>query len=270
MNNDILRIEDRPYIKEYKSNPWDTAHGTTMGPIAVNQRIETTPRDIIFGNNSYTGWVTGVNATRGIVINTIQFDAELVPMFTGDDQLGYTLQGVFMKREDLINFFMPAQDSGPTSQFGLLTCDLFTFRTNMHDYTAHAYTEIHYDPFQNPWLGAYTMNDLYKHYFHTFPLKFAWASNLDADTDMTAFIGAVVFGYQYSWFASPITTSDMIMIQTYGSLVFNAAQYAQILAHPNTCNVGVGLYDGNSVNAIYSNADIIRGNKWSQADTGQN
>lgn len=269
MHKDLLHIEDRPYLKEYSDNPWDTAHGTTMGPIAVNQRIETTPRDIVFGNSSYTGG-TNLTAVRGIVINTIQFDAELVPMFTQGDGGTYVLQGIFMKREDLINFFMPTQEYSATVKFGLLTCDLFTFRTNVHDYTSHIYTETHYDPSQNAWLAAYTMNDIYKHYFHTFPLKFAWASNLDAGTDMTAFIGAVVFGYQYSWFASPITTNDMILIQCYGGLTFTAAQYAQILAHPNTCNVGVGLYDGNSVNAIYSNTDIIRGNKWSQAETGRN
>lgn len=263
MNNDILRIEDRAYVKEYDSNPWDSAHGTTMGPIIVNQRKETTPRDIIFSNDSYA------NVTRGIVINTTQFDAELVAMFTPGDGATFILQGLFMKREDLQKYFMPANESSATTTFGLLTCDLFTFRTNVDDFANHSYTELHYDPYENPWLGAYTRNDIYKHYFHTFPLKFAWAIDIDAGTDMTPYLGGVVFGYQYSWFNQPVATTDMILIQCYGAATFPQGHYLEILAHPNTCNVGFGLYDGNSVNAIYSNTDIIRGNKWSQTNTGK-
>lgn len=263
MNNDILRIEDRPYVKEYDSNPWDTAHGTTMGPIAVNQREEIAPRDILFGNDSYA------NATRGIVINTVQFDAEVVAMFTGDDQSGYTAQGIFTKREDLINFFMASQEYRNKMEFGLLSCDLFTFRTNTDDYSSHWYTELHYDPYENPWNSAYNMNDIYKHYFYTFPLNFAWALNIDSGANIIPITLGAVFGYQYSWFSSTTTVSDMILIRCYNSVTFTALQYAQILEHPNTCNVGFGLYDGNSVNAVYSNTDIIRGNKWSQANTGQ-
>jgi len=268
MYKDLLRIEDRPHLKEYSDNPWDTAHGTSMGPIIVNQRKETTPRDIVFGNSSYTGG-TNLTAVRGIVINTIQFDAELVPIFTQGDGATYILQGIFMKRSDLLNYFMPAQESSATTRFGLLTCDLFTFRINVDDFATHSYADVHYDPYENPWLGAYTMNDIYKHYFHTFPLKFAWATEIDAGTNMAAFLIGIVFGYQYSWFSQPTSTEDMILIQCYGALTFTQAQYLEIEAKPNTCNVGVGLYDGNSVNAIYSNTDIIRGNKWSQANTGQ-
>lgn len=262
---ELLHIGERNSVKEYGSNPWDAAHGITMGPIVVNERTENYGRDIIQGNDSYE------NPTRGVIVNTVQFDAELIPIFTVSPPPvpQYSLQGFLLKASDIQKFFMPTQEYDAGVKFGILTCDFVTPRINVHDYTAHGYTEVHYDPSQNPWLGVYGQNDIYKHYLHTFPGKFAWAGIVLAGYDLTAWFGALTFGYTYSWYNTNPTSEDMIFVQFYGYPIFTAAQYAQILANPNTCNIAFTLYDGNSVNAIYSNADIIRGNKWAQMDTGQ-
>ena len=263
---ELLHIGERNSVKEYGSNPWDTAHGITVGPIIVNERKETaTPRQILQGNDSYA------NPTRGVVINTLQFDAELIPVFTETPPPvpEYNLQAFIMKAEDLERFFMPTQEYDAKHKFGLLTCDLVSPRVNIHNFGLHDYTDIHYDPSQNPWLGVYVANDVYKHYFHTFPGRYTCAALIKAGYDLTGALALNVLGYTYGWFAINPTPVDLVIVQFYGFPTFTAAQYAEILAHPNTCNVAFCTYDGNSVNSISANADIIRGNKWSQADTDQ-
>lgn len=265
---DILRIEDRNYTKEYGNNPWDTSHGTSIAPIVVNERKEeSTPRQIIFGNSSY------LNDTRGVRFNTTKFDVEIVPVFLSIPFF-YYLVGICVKASDIDEFFMHMVDTDASTQWGPLTCDLVTPRVNLHDYQNHSYTETNYDPSQNPWLAAYTQLDLYKHYFHTFPLKYAFAARVATGSDVTANIlitppFALSYGYQYSWFNPTSATEDMFFIQAGGSPVFNPVQYTQISTYGSTANVAYSLYDGNSVDAICANADVIRGNTWAQAQTGQ-
>lgn len=266
---DLVRIEDRPYLKEYNANIWDVSHGTLFGPIVVQERQETQAHNIVFGNSSYA------NTTRGVVINTTAFDIEVVPVFVSLLTNHYLI-GICLKETDAGKFFMPMAPSSASVMFGPLTTDLITLRTDNDDYGDHDYTELHYDPSHNPWIAAYTAFDNYKHYFHSFPMRYAYVAKVLAGHDITTDTNLinspilfVEYGYQYSWFTPTNTSVDMIFVPALGYPVFTDDQYDEVEATGNLCNLAFTTYDGNSLNSLMSNADIIRGNIWAQADTGQ-
>ena len=238
---DIFVMPERNVEKKYNSDVLTQSHFLNLSNNIVSENKSEVENDIVFGNDSYD------NESRGVMFNIVAFDEEIIVLFT--EKVGiYKTVGAIARASNYKKYFMPTVVDSSTEQSGIFVLDFINPSTDSIVTTL-------IDPSEKE------THDVFYHNLATTPSSWMNAKIYGVGHDLSA-----LFSYAsaaYSWFDASSATEEYLYIPAPNYPQYNSVQYTNFFSGKfYKSALGYSVFDGNSVDLIESNTDVIRSNKY--------